>query len=552
MMNLPEPLALTFSSLMSDIEKGNVKIPQFQREFVWSKERSAKLLDSIVKGYPIGTFIFWKTKEELRTIRNLGDLKLPATPAGDYINYVLDGQQRLTSLFACLKGLTIRREDHEDDYSGFYLDLKAKEDEPIVKINPGESDNHDVIKLNDLLYGKLKLLASYPEPAQEKIQLYKDRINAYQFSAVSIKDAPIDVATEIFTRLNIGGEPLTLFEIMVAKTFDSPSNFDLSEKYDELISELKEVDYETVPPIVVLQTVSALLRKECRRKDILKLPKKEIIGIWPHTVDAVKRSIDYFRDFYRIPVSRLLPYPSLIVPFSYFFDKHKDKPTGKTAKYLQDFFWRVSLGGRYSQAAETRLGQDIRKIEVILQGDIPKYEWPVDTSAEFIEKNGWFSVGRSYIKAFLCLLAHHQPKSFLDDSIVRISNDWLKQANSKNYHHFFPRAFLAKNGWEEHYINHIANITIVDDFLNKREIKAKAPSVYMKKFVKENENIDASMRSHLIDLNDFGVFDDDYDKFFKKRCRMLSKELRKRVIEQEIDLKETAISADQTTEEELA
>ena len=133
-----------------------------------------------------------------------------------------------------------------------------------------------------------------------------------------------------------------------------------------------------------------------------------------------------------------------------------------------------------------------------------------------------------------------------------ISAIHTKQRRAKNYHHFFPRAFLAKNGWEEHYINHIANITIVDDFLNKREIKAKAPSVYMKKFVKENENIDASMRSHLIDLNDFGVFDDDYDKFFKKRCRMLSKELRKRVIEQEIDLKETAISADQTTEEELA
>ena len=86
-MDLPEPKALTFSNLMNGIEKGNIKIPQFQRDFVWSKDKSSKLLDSIVKGYPIGTFIFWKTREELRSLRNLGGLDLPATPKGDYIEY---------------------------------------------------------------------------------------------------------------------------------------------------------------------------------------------------------------------------------------------------------------------------------------------------------------------------------------------------------------------------------------------------------------------------------------------------------------------------------
>ena len=95
----------------------------------------------------------------------------------------------------------------------------------------------------------------------------------------------------------------------------------------------------------------------------------------------------------------------------------------------------------------------------------------------------------------LCIYAYQQPKSFNDDSIVNISNDWLKQANSKNYHHFFPRAFLEKKiDWEykQYWINHILNITIVDDFLNKREISAKAPSVYMKKFTKQNPDMGAS------------------------------------------------------------
>ena len=65
-MNLPEPKNLPYKTLLADIEKGLIKIPQFQRDYVWSKERAARLIDSILKGYPIGTFITWKTKEQLR------------------------------------------------------------------------------------------------------------------------------------------------------------------------------------------------------------------------------------------------------------------------------------------------------------------------------------------------------------------------------------------------------------------------------------------------------------------------------------------------------
>ena len=90
-MQQPQPFAQPFSALMHQIETGVIKIPQFQRNFIWDKRKSAKLVDSLLKGYPIGTFIFWKTKEELRSIRNLGDVELPSTPAGDYIQYVLDG-----------------------------------------------------------------------------------------------------------------------------------------------------------------------------------------------------------------------------------------------------------------------------------------------------------------------------------------------------------------------------------------------------------------------------------------------------------------------------
>lgn len=536
-MKLPQPMSKQFSSLLDDVDTGRLKIPQFQREFVWDIKRSASLLDSIIKGYPIGTFIIWKTRERLRSVRNVGGIDLPEPPTGDYVNFVLDGQQRITSLFAAMKGVKIIRSDEkEEDFSKIYVDLDAEDDESIVSILNQDNEKHELIKFNKLLTGGLTSLAKYPEKYHKKLEEYKKRIESYNYSIISVEEAPIEVATQIFTRINEGGKPLSVFEIMVAKTYSYEKDFDLAEKFDNLREQLQAVNYETISESVILQLASLILKNECRRKTILNLDKEEFIDLWDDIIDAIKSTVDYFRSYYRIPVSKLLPYNSIIVPFAYFFYHHERKPTGKKEKYLQDFFWRVSLAGRYSSAVESKLVQDIKKIELVLNNQLPEYEWPIDTSAMFIYDNGWFSAGRSYIKAILCIYAYHQPKSFQDDSLVNINNYWLKRANSKNYHHFFPKAYLKKEYIGNLESNNILNITIVDDYLNKREIKAQPPSKYMKKFQKDNLKLSETMKSHLIlNLNEFGVWEDNYGKFLAERAKIVSNEIEKRIIKQEID-----------------
>ncbi|CAN5341847.1 DUF262 domain-containing protein [soil metagenome] len=554
-MKLPEPVGRPFKVLISDIEKGEIKIPQFQREFVWDIKKSAKLMDSIIKGYPIGTFIFWRTKDRLRSIRNLGNFTLPDLNQSEFLDYVLDGQQRLTTLFATLKGLKIQRGEKLEDYDDIYINLEADEDsdDDVVVIDKENLDQAALIRLKDLLYGDLSLLFEFDKKYHPKLQDYRARIESYSYSIILVRDAPLDIATEIFTRINEGGKPLTVFEIMIAKTFDSEKDFDLAEKYRKLIERLREVDYETISDATVLQTISLLLEKECNKRTILKLNKNKFIDIWDDAVDAIEAAVDYFRNFYRIPVSQLLPYNALIVPFAYFFYHHKNKPTGDKQKHLQDFFWRAALGTRYTSGLEAKLAQDKRKIDAILKGELPRYEWAIDISPGFIENNGGFSAGRSYIKALLSLYTYFQPKSFIDDSLVRIDNGWLKQANSKNYHHFFPRAYLNKKlDWEnkDYWINHILNITIVDDYLNKREIRAKPPSQYMKSFSRKNRELPETMKSHLINnLEKFGVWDNDYEKFLKERAKAISRELKKRIIEQDMDKMMSAELEEEYTEE---
>src|ERR1019366_2302059 len=102
-MQQPENQSKKYTTLFTAIDEGYIKIPQFQRDFVWDKLCTGRLIDSIIKGLPIGTFILWKTHEELRHIRNICNTTLPPTPKGDATSYVLDGQQRITSLYAVRK-----------------------------------------------------------------------------------------------------------------------------------------------------------------------------------------------------------------------------------------------------------------------------------------------------------------------------------------------------------------------------------------------------------------------------------------------------------------
>ena len=234
-MNQPDPQSRSFEKVMSSIQFGTLKIPQFQREFVWPREKSARLIDSILKGFPIGTFILWRTREQLRFVKEIGGHELPPTPRGDYSEQVLDGQQRLTSLYAACNGLTITRDGRPDDFRNIFVDLDAEAaddaEAPLVAIEPqgdvasAEEDGR-CVRLVDLLKGEFELLATLSAARRKRLQTYQRRLQTYQFSVIQIQDAPIDVATEIFTRINVSGQPLSVFEIMVAKTYDQETGFD--------------------------------------------------------------------------------------------------------------------------------------------------------------------------------------------------------------------------------------------------------------------------------------------------------------------------------------
>lgn len=539
MMLQPENQTKKYQHLFSDIDSGRIKIPKFQRDFVWDKEQTARLIDSIIKGFPIGTFIFWKTREELRHIKNIGNVDLPDIPKGDSVFYVLDGQQRITSLYAVRKGIRITKEGQEIDYKDISINLayEPDEDEEIVTMEPPM----DVpsIPVYKLLNGDLtELFDEYGRAELKKINAYQKRLTGYDFSTIVISEYPIDIACEVFTRINTGGKELTLFEIMVAKTYDQGRNFDLAIEYDWLIDnqgaekDLEDACFDTIPSSTVLQCISAHLCQQVRRKDILKLNKSEFIDSWGTVKNGIFSAVDHIRTQLRIPVSRLLPYNSLIVPFTYFFIRNDGKmPSNLQNKLLTQYFWWASLSNRFSSASEGKIALDLKRMEYILDEQLPSYRGEeVNLTIDDLRWR-WFSTGDAFCKAILCLYAYFEPKSFASDSIVKIDNSWLKVANSKNYHHFFPRSYLKKTGFYDWQANSILNITIVDDYLNKRTIGSKPPCEYMQKFAQDNSELTNTMKTHLIgDIATFGIWKaDGYETFIECRGRRVLEEIDKRL-----------------------
>ena len=531
----PKPDSMKYSDLIREIEKGTIKIPKFQRDFVWNMEKTAKLLDSILKGYPVGNFTFWETSERMNNERNIGNIKLPDTPEGIKVQYVLDGQQRIASIFAAYMGAKINKagESKMTDYGEIFVNLNldaVENEEQIVTAGPtGEKcvSLHDVLNFS---FSKGKELSSrFNDKEINTVNEYSKAFNSYDFSIVTLKREDIDSAIEVFTRINTGGQTLTVFEIMSAKTYDEQNGFDLREKWDAFVQELEDAEYETVSSTVALQLLALMLSRtrECTRKSILSLDKRNFIDKWDEATSAMRGAIDHFRTAYKINASRLLPYDSLLVPFSWFFyENGGDPPDWEQAKLLEEFFWRMSLASRYSFATESSIAKDIGRVSTIREGRRPDY---TDIKAHFDPQtliDTSFSVGNSYCKAILCLLAQQGPKDFRSDADVILDNSWLKAANSKNYHHFFPRAYLKGRGVAN--ANSVVNITFVSDRLNKRKIGSRAPSDYIGEFAQKNPDMNRTLDTHMIAMDGFGIREDDYGAFLGARAERMAKELETR------------------------
>jgi len=530
----PENQSKKYSALFADIDAGRTKLPMFQRDFVWDKAQTAKLIDSILKGFPVGTFIIWKTRDRFRHFRQLGNLPLPEPPAGDSVQYVLDGQQRITSLYAVRKGLRITRDGRVIDYKDISIDLGAGDEPEDELVHAEPLTDRRSISVHDLLSKDVTDFDAYGKDERRKIHAYRAALTGHDFSVIEIPEYDIETACEIFTRINTGGKVLSLFEIMVAKTFDPESGFDLERKYLDLVDgddggkSLIDASFETIPAITVLQCIAAHLKSGIRHSDILRLDRQAVIESWPHVKETIFAAIDHMQSHLGVAVSRILPYPVLLVAFSNFFDRNKLRPADHDqTRFLAEYFYRSGLSNRYSSGVGVKMVADLQKMKSIAQGKRPSYKGEDLEITPDTFRTKTFAINDAFSKTVLCLLASKGPRNLQTNGLIKLNNTWLRKSSSRNIHHIFPKAWIKKHGKPDWDANVIANIMLTDEFLNQSVIRAKSPRVYLSALNAFAKNIESCVASHALDESALSYMREmDYPQFIRCRASILSSAVR--------------------------
>jgi uncharacterized protein DUF262 len=205
-----------FQDLIADIKRGQIKIPQFQRKFVWKEEQAFKLLDSIKNNYPIGSLLVWKTNVKLAAERNIGNFQLPQTDDMMPTDYVLDGQQRITVIYSSIGA--------PDKVGGFSPGFDLT-DESFVLLS--EVSGLTVFPLR-WIYDTTKMLnfrtALLTQPDADAFQAKLDNLVAAFTPVVSLKDLSIEDVCPIFERINSSGTKLSIYDLMVVATWSEQSD----------------------------------------------------------------------------------------------------------------------------------------------------------------------------------------------------------------------------------------------------------------------------------------------------------------------------------------
>ena len=265
----PSPEILRIEQLVNDVKTGDIKLPKFQRPFVWDKVDILKLWDSVYRGYPIGSILLWLTGEKLASERKIADLEIN-TRHDDYpTNYLLDGQQRLSSLCGALywNGL--------DKNSPWNIAFDCDKEQFIFP-TPGDEERINLFPLNKLIdtanfinqCKKFEASVNKEKYNQNAIKLLNS-IKDYKIAAVRIGDMNLDEVAPIFERINSSGRQLTMVDLMRAATWKG--GFDLNDAIEKIRSSCESKNFEDIKDTHILRSISGCTGLGIHKEDIDKL-----------------------------------------------------------------------------------------------------------------------------------------------------------------------------------------------------------------------------------------------------------------------------------------
>ncbi len=519
---------LSFGAIMSSMAQGIYRIPRFQRIFVWERSRIQSLLDSMYREYPIGTIFLWKAPAKYNhMLRSVDYLQQPPIETDQSYTFILDGQQRLTSLYVVVNGLTIGVER----YTKIVADLENNEAEKYFQYRT--ADNRRWISVQNLLKdNSFELYDSLPPEYRQRFQEIRQRLSSYPFSVVSVSSMELDDAIEIFERINQQSKRLTRYDLIAASVLTD--QFDLRQRSQNDIIEPLAQSFGAIPETNEPQALALNIRGRTEHTTQMSLETGEVQAAWERTVTCLKLAVDFVQANLGVKRADFIPYSSMLAVLGYYFyygqtnavksNFHRDQ--------LEKWFWRTAFAERYSGASQTRMTEDAEQIRKLIDKDEPfdLDRMPVSLDEKALLDARMSNTTSAIRNGILCMLYLMRPLHFINKSEIMLQGEYFSKFTLAERHHIFPIAFLQDRDVPHQRVHRIPNFCFIPAELNQ-QISNQAPSQYFAEL--RNQHGDSGdfekiMNTHLIPVDeDSGIWTDDLDRFLRQRAHLMMLEIRK-------------------------
>ena len=400
--------------LLTDIQRGEIKIPKFQRKFVWNEGQAVDLLASIAHNYPIGSLLLWKTNTKLQAERNIGDFKLPDTADMTPTNYVLDGQQRLTVIYSCLGAPA-----NESGFKAGY-DLISQQFVELPDTYQAHLFPLRLLYVTSALLDFRTALKSHPKgnELQKRLDVIIQVFTNYKIPVVTLKDLTVEEVCPIFERINSSGTRLSTYDLMVAATWSK--TFDLNDEAEKISNALTPKGFGDIDGNTVIKCLSAIHSTSITKDNILalrKLKPDEIDQLVSDTREALLTVVDLLTTEFGIYSWDFLPYEALVIILSkIFYDARLLDPA--QIKRVKQWFWRSSFGERYRGASETYISKDIELVhQFVVNGKGAPTAFG-DPPSEAVLRSVEFRSNNSRSRALILGLATGHPRNLTNGAAV--------------------------------------------------------------------------------------------------------------------------------------
>jgi len=507
-----------FQDLSADIKRGQIKIPQFQRKFVWKEEQAFKLLDSIKNNYPIGSLLIWRTTVKLAAERNIGNFQLPKTADMMPTDYVLDGQPTHNGNL-----LEHGAPDTAEGFSPGY-DLV---NEDFVQLSESSGPTIFPVRwINDttkMLNFRTSLL-SRPDGhvLQPRLDHIVDAFTKYRIPVVTLKELTIEEVCPIFERINSSGTKLSIYDLMVAATWSE--RFDLNHHVELIADSLKHKAFHKIERDTILKCLAAVQFGSVKQTQIIALrdiEEQPMQALVERVREGLLQAVDMLSTEFGIYSWEFLPYEALLI-ITCRLCCEGILDSGERMERIRQWFWRAAFTERYRVGGENFVSRDITLVSDFVMGKSGVAE---DFGVMPDDNLRWtrlqFRSNNSTSRAFILALAAKHPRSLVTGKAIDTAQA-LSQYNKKEFHHIYPTAYLKREHTPGQH-NCLANICMLPASENN-EISDTDPHKYFPECIQGlGEHAEHVLASNFIPSPQaYSFASGSYEEFIRMRAELLS------------------------------